>query len=34
MCLEQEQEVGKNIENIVTYEAVHRIERLESKSQW
>lgn len=34
MRLEQEQEVDKNIENIVTYEGVHRIERLESKTQW
>lgn len=34
MRLEQEQEVGKKIENIVTCEGVHRIERLESKSQW
>ena len=33
MRLEQEQEVDKNIENIVLYEGVHRIGRLESKSQ-
>lgn len=32
--LEQEQEVDKKIENIVTFEGVHRIERLEYKSQW